>query len=163
MVRYIRKVADICGLTAGYASGFVLLLMAVVMFYEVVARRAGHPTLWVSEFTGYFFLWSVMVGATYTQYQNGHVRVEMLAERLPRKAQVALELAALVIGIIYCAVLVWVGWDQVMNSYALGKVSNSPMRIPLYPVELGIPVGALLVLIQLLCKLILREFRQPAS
>ena len=73
MYRTVKKIADVCGLGAGYSAGVILALMGTVITFEVIARRAGHPTIWSFEFTKYFFLWSMLIGAAYTQQQDANL------------------------------------------------------------------------------------------
>lgn len=150
MDNFIKKAGDTCALAAGYFSGFVLVIMAFAMFYEVVVRRIGYPTLWCAEFVGYFLLWSMFIGAAYTQHQEAHVRVDIFDEFLPKKVKAFFALAGIVLGIIFTLTILWAGLLQMADSYMVHKVSNSPMRVPVYLVDLGIPVGALLILIELL-------------
>lgn len=159
MYRTVKKIADVCGLGAGYSAGVILALMGTVITFEVIARRAGHPTIWSFEFTKYFFLWSMLIGAAYTQQQDAHVRMEMIAELLPKRIQIFLELLGIGVGMVYTFIVLWTGLNYTIRSYTLHELSNSPLRTPLFIVYLGMPIGAGFIFLELICSFILSSHK----
>lgn len=69
-----------------WAARIVTVVLVASMIYEVVARYFfGAPTIWAFDIsymaTGVLFV----LGAAYTLKEDGHVRIDFLAQKMPAK------------------------------------------------------------------------------
>lgn len=101
----------------------VVLFAALVLdvMWQVVTRQIlNNPSAWSEELAKYLFIWLGLFGAALVFGERGHVAVDLLVQRSPRKVQLVLmvlvQLAILAFALL---VLVWGGirvsnlaWDQ---------------------------------------------------
>ena len=101
----------------------VVLFAALVLdvMWQVITRQIlNNPSAWSEELAKYLFIWLGLFGAALVFGERGHVAVDILVQRSPRKVQLVLmvlvQLSILAFAIL---VLVWGGyrvsslaWDQ---------------------------------------------------
>jgi len=89
----------------------------------------------------------------YTYALGGHIRVEFLVMRLPRRAQASISVFILMLGLALFAALAWRSYDFARVLQTTGEVSMT-QGIPFYPFVQGIalcsPLVCLLLLLELL-------------
>lgn len=113
------------------ASGLALLLSVAMITIEVIARRVfAISVVGADEVAGYVLAITVTWGCSLAILRRAHVRIDILHARLPRPAQAALDLLALVSMAAFAFFLAWFATGLFENSWRTGAVSNSLMRIP---------------------------------
>lgn len=130
------------GLETG-ATGLLALAAAILTVSESVLRFVAPTNLpdWGAEVTVYFIGWSVMLSASRLIRDRMHVSVEMLADRLPQRGQVALQLFACLVGVAVAGCIAWAGWLMVDFAILLGERSDSSIRFPMWAYYAAIPIG----------------------
>jgi len=114
------------------ASGWLLVIMACVTTFDVVARKFGVqlPYTKLQELEWHFHaaIFSLWMGYCYTI--NAHPRVDSFTERLPfhRKAWIEL-LGCLLLALPYVALVAYHSLDFVASSYQLGERSDSTVGL----------------------------------
>ena len=139
----------VCGLAAG-----ILVLMVLV---NVVLRYGfGTGSIGMQDLAAYAFAVFLILAVPVCHARGGHVRVEVLSERLgpnylPRADALAWALfLAPVFGLI-----VWAGWGDVVFSWSIREGSVTPGGLGgLYLVRAVLPVAALLMIVQGLAALL---------
>ena len=125
----------------------MMAVMVLLVFMNVVSRYIfNHSIIWAEEVSQYLMVWVAFLGAGLALRQGRHVAIEMLQDRLPSKARrMTRHLVALLL-ILFMGILIVLGfqfahfaWDQET------PVLNIPQGIP----YLAVPIGALLLMIQL--------------
>ncbi len=114
------------------ASGWLLVIMAAVTCFDVVARKAGIPApltkLQELEWHFHAALFSLWMGYGYTI--NAHPRVDSFTENLSLRRKAWIELAGcLLFALPYCALVAYHSLDYVASSYALGEQSDSTVGL----------------------------------
>jgi TRAP-type mannitol/chloroaromatic compound transport system permease small subunit len=72
-----------------------------------------------------------MLGIAYTLGRNGHVRVDILYERLWRRARARVDLiGTLLLLIPVCVLMIWLGWTYVAESWRVQEASREAGGIP---------------------------------
>ena len=67
----------------GTVVAFGLIVMMFIMLYEVVARYVfDSPTIWAWDVNGLLFSAVLVLGGGYVLLHRGHVRLDILFERL---------------------------------------------------------------------------------
>jgi TRAP-type C4-dicarboxylate transport system permease small subunit len=110
----------------------------------------NRPPAWVDDTVGFLLVAIVMLAAAQVQRRGEHIGVDLLAARLSprarRWADAWAALAALAAGL----VLVVNGWQTAMFSRTLGIVAEGNVEIPVFWVQLALPLGgAMLTLVAL--------------
>ncbi len=124
-------------------SGLMLVVMVFLATYGVVRRYIfDSPEPYSYELSMVFMLWSFVFAVAALERQRKHIRVDFVSSRLPVKAQsILLDIIAPILGLFFCGLLTWQGWEVAMFSLSISEVSSSAWAIPLFPVKILVPVG----------------------
>ena len=110
------------------ASGWLLVIMACVTTFDVVARKFGFdlPYTKLQELEWHFHaaIFSLWMGYCYTI--NAHPRVDSFTEPMTHRGKAWVELAGcLLFALPYIGVVAWTTLDFVASSYSVGEGSES--------------------------------------
>ena len=114
------------------ASGWLLVVMACVTTFDVVARKFGVdlPYTKLQELEWHFHaaIFSLWMGYCYTI--NAHPRVDSFTEKMTHRRKAWIELAGcLVFALPYMALVAYNSLDFVAASYNLGEKSDSTVGL----------------------------------
>ena len=142
----LERLARSVGLSLGHFSGFLIVVIMLNVVADVTARYLLRISfVWAFELNLYLMIAVAMLGSVYTTGVGGHVRVDLLHARLPRRLRWVTDLLAHAIGIAVCALLVWYGGLAAWESLREGEISTQVMQWPLFPSRAVIPVGGFLI------------------
>lgn len=143
--RLVDRISLLCGVIAG-----LLLLAACAVITESVFVRyvLEASTIWQTEFVKYAVVGSTLLGCPYVLASHGHVKVDLIAERLTAPAVLRFELLAAVVGCAFCIVLAWSGWQYFYDAWRLGWSTESVWAPRLWIILLPLPLGAALTCAQ---------------
>lgn len=143
---------------SGYIVMFLVLGLALLMSIEVVCRYGfNSPTVWATESCMLVFGVYVLICGAYVLLIGGHVSMDALYNRLSLRQKAILDILTSAFFFLFCGILLWKGIPTAIKCVALGEHSQSPWEAPYWPMRIAIPVGAFLILLQGLAKLI-RDF-----
>jgi TRAP-type C4-dicarboxylate transport system permease small subunit len=149
----ITAVATAMGVIAGW--GFVLC--ALFIAFEVLARtllRVGTGS--TVEISGYMLAFGLSWGLAHTLVHRGHVRIDVLINRLPRRARVPLHLLALSLLGVFVGFVGYGAWMLVDESLLFGASDISALRIPL-AIPQGLWAGGIIVFLLLICVMLVEN------
>ncbi|MGB6007937.1 TRAP transporter small permease subunit [Castellaniella sp.] len=133
----------------GRAVTWLVLIVAVISAGNAVMRKlfSLSSNAWL-ELQWYLFGAIFLLAAGYTFLRNEHVRVDVLSQKLPERAQVGIEIFGVVFFLMPAACLVlWLSIPFFWESYITHELSSNTEGLIRWPAKLLIPVGfALLVL-----------------
>ena len=114
------------------ASGWLLVIMACVTTFDVVARKFGLqlPYTKLQELEWHFHaaIFSLWMGYCYTI--NAHPRVDTFTENMSYRRRAWVELAGcLLLALPYMALVAYYSLDFVAQSYRLGEQSDSTVGL----------------------------------
>ncbi|MBT4638911.1 MAG: TRAP transporter small permease subunit [Deltaproteobacteria bacterium] len=122
---------------------------------EVIRRYIfNSPTVWGNELTQMMFGVYVVLPAGYILVSGGHVNVDILSSRLSPQKQALLDIISSFLFFIFTGFLVFYGSSLAWESVSMLETSQTAWDVPIYPIKLMIPLGAVLLLIQGIAKLI---------
>ncbi|NEY89549.1 TRAP transporter small permease [Tabrizicola oligotrophica] len=116
-------------------SGFAKSLFKVVN---------GLKMTWAQEACIYLFVWMAKFGAAYGVRTGIHVGVDVLVERLSGNSRRLITIIAMSGGVIFTAILAWIGADFVLHIRAGGQIS-ADLELPMWLVYLAVPLGSALM------------------
>ena len=99
---------------------------------------------WAQELCIIMFVWMAKFGAAYGVRTGIHVGVDVLVERLKDPARKIVTAIAMSGGILFTAILVWIGTDFVWHVAKGGQISPD-LEIPMWIVYLAVPLGSALM------------------
>ncbi|WP_144636717.1 TRAP transporter small permease subunit [Bordetella genomosp. 13] len=145
----LSRLIDAINTAVGRAVTWLTLIVVLVSAGNAVVRKVFNTSsnAWL-ELQWYLFGALFLLAAGYTLLRNEHVRVDVLASRLSRRAQIYIEIFGVVFFLMpACLLILWLSWPMFMDSYLTNEQSSNPGGLVRWPVKLLIPVGfALLVL-----------------
>jgi len=147
--RLARGVAFSCNAI----SGITLLIAALLVSFEVITRKFGHPSVWSEEFAVYLVIWGIYLGLAHAEHVNAHVQMPLLAEMLPSRARRVILAFSTLLCLAFLLVLLWLSIEQALHSAMSGRMTVSIFQLPYYVLHLALPVGLLATILQTLVKL----------
>jgi TRAP-type mannitol/chloroaromatic compound transport system permease small subunit len=116
----------------GEWAAWLSLGMVLVTFAVVVLRYAFDiGSIALQESVTYMHAVLFMLGIAYTLGRNGHVRVDILYERLSRRGRARVDLiGTLLLLIPVCVLISWLGWAYVAESWRVQEASRETGGLP---------------------------------
>ncbi len=155
----VARLAAAAGAVAGLAC-FVLVCASVAARYFF-----GTPLPWIDYSAAWLVIALTMLATAETQRRDEHIGVEVLRDRLHGRAHRAARVLGVLSVVAVAAILLREGIETVAFSRMIG-IATEISFIPMWWVQLLIPVGAALLLLvsvaQLLVLLAGAEPRGPA-
>ena len=149
MIAQLRAVVERCNVALGTISGLGVLVMGLILTYEVVCRYFFNaPTIWAQETATYLYMWTMLAAASYTLQEGKHVAVDLLLERMPPRVRSMLEVATSAVGVAFCAIVSVQAYEMIAATVRFGKVSATPLRVPLWIPQSALLMGFILLTFQ---------------
>ncbi len=126
-------------------------LVVAVVFVDVVMRYLFKTSfVFTQELEWHLFAFIFLIGAGYTLLKDGHVRVDIIYQKLSLKAQAWVNLVGVLFFLIPgCLMIIVTSMHFVQNSFAIMEGSPDPGGIPYrWVIKACIPAGFSLVLLQ---------------
>jgi len=144
-----RTVVERCNLALGIVSGLGVLAMGIILAYEVVCRYGfNSPTIWAQEIATYLYMWTMLAAASYTLQSGKHINVDLVIMHLPARARALTEIATSAIGAVFCAVVAVQAYEMIAVTVQFGKVTATPLRVPMWIPQSALLIGFLLLTFQ---------------
>jgi len=128
-------------LASGYAAGFCIALIMVVILAQIVGRLLGFIIPSAEDVSGWALAASTFFGLAYTFHNGGHIRVTLVIQKWSARPRFWQELVVLIFGFGLACYMTFYGWHMVWESYIFEEVSHGyipiPIWIPQVPVALG--------------------------
>jgi len=142
----------------GYVGEFVsfwAIIAVFVYYYEVLARYLfNSPTNWAHEGMFLMFGMQYVLAAGFTHREHAHVHVDVLYQYFPLRMKALVNVLTSIFFFIFCIVLFWTGWTFAADSIGVWEVSFTEWAIQYWPVKVTLSVGALLLMLDGITKLI---------
>lgn len=140
---------------AGYASGWVVLLIILLTMVEVVTRYVfRQPLILCDEFGGYSLFAICFLGLSYCARENGHIRITFVVERMPSRVGNWIRVGTLCLAVLYVGVASKVSWDFWVASFQRNMRSNSWLMTPLKWPQMALPIGFTLFTLVLILQVV---------
>jgi TRAP-type mannitol/chloroaromatic compound transport system permease small subunit len=109
------------------------------------------------EIQWYLFSVIFLFLAGYTLLHNDHVRIDIIAGRLSRRAQNWIDVVGILLFLMPMSfVIMWLSWPLFVDSWARHEVSTNAGGLIIWPARLMMPVGFALLIFQGVSELIKR-------
>lgn len=123
-----------------YIAGVAVVAMMLLTCADIVMRFFGKPLPGVYDLVGFLGAVSVSFALAYTSVQRGHVAVEILMEKLPRRVQFRLLSIGNLAGAVFFLFLTWQSFLYARELLDTGEVSMT-VAIPIHPFVFGTAAG----------------------
>ncbi|HEX6634748.1 MAG TPA: TRAP transporter small permease subunit [Usitatibacter sp.] len=140
---------------AGEFVAYWGVIAVFVYYYEVLARYVfNSPTNWVHESMFLMFGMQYMISGAYAYKEDQHVRVDVVYTHLSTRGKAIADIISSVFFFIFTMTMLWTGWKFASDAIQAGETSFTEWTVQYWPVKLAIPIGAALIVLQGVSKLI---------
>ncbi|MEM7488165.1 MAG: TRAP transporter small permease subunit [Pseudomonadota bacterium] len=167
LLRFADVVDATTRLFARLATLLILILVALVG-YNVFGRYLGGGTsIALQEAEWHLMAPIALLGISVLMLENGHVRVDMIYERLSPANQHRLDLFSMLVGVLVSIMLIRYCMGFVQSSYSIGEGSPDPGGLPMrWLLKAMLPLGFALFGLQCLANAVrhlaaLRDAEEP--
>jgi TRAP-type C4-dicarboxylate transport system permease small subunit len=140
--RLIGAAAD--GAAALSAAG-VLVSLALIAWAVVMRYVFNRAPVWVDDVVGFMLVGIVMLAAAQVLRRGEHIGVDLLTARLSPRARRWADAWAALGALAVALILVVNGWRTAMFARQLGIVAEGRVEIPVFWLQLLLPLGGLLL------------------
>jgi TRAP-type mannitol/chloroaromatic compound transport system permease small subunit len=131
------------------------VIAVFVYYYEVMARYIfNSPTNWVHESMFLMFGMQYMLCGAYAYKEDQHVRVDVVYVHFSRRGKAIADIVTSVFFFIFMLTMLWTSMRFAMDAVSVGEHSFTEWGVQYWPVKLTMPIGALLLTLQGISKLI---------
>ena len=135
----------------GRGVAWVTLALVLVIFVDVIMRYLFNTSyVFTQELEWHLFGFIFLIGAGHTLLHDGHVRVDIIYQRLGFKGQAWINLMGVIVFLIPgCLMIIITSFKFVLSSFLILEGSPDPGGIPLRFIVKGFtPAGFCLLLLQ---------------
>ena len=139
----------------GEFVGYWAVISVFAYYYEVIARFAfNSPTNWVHESMFLMYGMQYMLAGAYAYQCDQHVRVDVFYVKFSPRGKAIADIITSLFFFIFIGTLFWTSWKFAADAVSLREVSFTEWGVQYWPVKLMMPIGAGLLLLQGVAKLI---------
>jgi len=117
-----------------WVAVFLIAFLAVILFVEVLFRYLLYRSVgWISEFSGFIFVWFLYLSVSYITGQNSHIRVKILDLFTPKRYIHYVD-----IGMNF----LWLAFNVLMTYYGVQlvlSVVQYPFKTPILDISMAYP------------------------
>ena len=142
----------------GHLLYWLILIVVLISASNAVVRKVFN---WSSngllEIQWYLFSAVFLLAAGYTLLRNEHVRIDVIAGRLSKRAQAWIDVIGTIFFLFPMAVVIaWLSWPVFVDAFQRNEVSTNAGGLIIWPARLLIPIGFTILVIQGVSELIKR-------
>lgn len=128
MLLRIEKLIDRFSDVIGWIATALMLLMLVNVFYDTIMRyffKTGSIAL--QEMEWHLFAISFLLGISYCLKEDGHVRVDLIYDRLRPRAKAVINIAGTLLLLVpICVLIIGGSVPFVREAYVVNEISGDP-------------------------------------
>lgn len=134
---------------------WVLLIMLLITVDVIGRAFFNSPLFGVPEIVKISVVGLVWCQMAHTLKIGAHLRSTILVDRMPPAVRRAIEIISCLMGAITFALIVYSGWDNMVESWRIGEFEGEePVRVPTSPIRTLVLIGAALTALQFLIMLV---------
>jgi len=149
---------DVLNESIGKLVMWLILAAVVISAGNAIMRKAfdigSNAYL---EIQWYLFAAVFMLGSGYVFLRNAHVRIDFISGKLSKRTNAIIDAAGMVVFVIpLCLILISLSWPVFERAWVSGEMSQNAGGLIRWPVQLLIPLGFSILLLQSVSELIKR-------
>jgi TRAP-type C4-dicarboxylate transport system permease small subunit len=127
-------------------------VITVLISCDILGRVLfNSPIIGVPEIVKVSVVAIVWLQMAHTLKIGGHIRSDVILDRLSPRGKAAVNVIAAVLGTFVFGFLVYSGWPQMIEGWRIGEFEGElPVRVPTYPVRTILILGAALTCFEFL-------------
>ncbi|MFC1971253.1 TRAP transporter small permease [Chloroflexota bacterium] len=149
--KIISVISFVCGITA-------VTILAVMVFISVVMRYLFNaPLFFVDEIATYLVMAIGFLGFAYTMKAGGHIRVEVILNRLPATAQRGVQTIDFIFLFLFAMILLFGSIILTLGYYKVGTLAATVLETPLFIPAICMIIGSALLFIEIIIQIYSRR------
>jgi len=142
----------------GHWIYWLVLAAVLISAANAVVRKAfNYSSNAFLEIQWYLFSAIFLFLAGYTLLRNEHVRIDVVAGRLSRRAQTWIDILGTVFFLLPMAIIfAWLSWPVFVEAFDRHEISTNAGGLIIWPARLLVPIGFALLILQGVSELIKR-------
>jgi TRAP-type transport system small permease protein len=133
-MRSVRRAVEALARILELVLALALIGAVLLNFVNVIGRYGFGTTMTIAdELQTYIMVWIAFLGAAVVTWRGVHLRMDVIAQRLPRAFQKFLLWVEAALVLVLGLLVTWVAWQYVAQMYGLAARSQTagiPMWIP---------------------------------
>lgn len=146
----IRRALDGLYLWSGYAAGFFLVVIFLLMMSLSLGREIGINVPAGDDFASWCMAAMAFLGLAHTFKSGDMIRVGLLIDRFKGKNRWYFEVFSLVLGLGFVGFFAWHAVVMTWQSYAFNDVAGGVVAMPMWIPQLGYSGGLVILFIAFL-------------
>jgi TRAP-type mannitol/chloroaromatic compound transport system permease small subunit len=154
----LSRLIDAMNERIGRTMYWLILVAVLVSAGNAVVRYAFNRSsnAWL-EIQWYLFSAVFLFCAGYTLLHNQHVRIDVIAGHLSKRAQAWIDVLGTLLFLFPMAVtIMWLSWPVFVDAYRSNEVSTNAGGLTVWPARLMVPLGFFMLVAQGVSELIKR-------
>ncbi len=154
----VSTAIDYLSKKVGQVTEYLVLLCALISAGNATIRHLFNSSSngWL-EIQWYMFAAIVLLGASYTLRNNGHVRVDLIYGNIGDRGRLWVDLFGFVFFLLpFTAFIAWACWPFFLLSFQEGEISQNAGGLIRWPVKLIMVAGFALLFLQGVSEIIKR-------
>ncbi|EAQ02555.1 TRAP-T family transporter, DctQ (4 TMs) subunit [Pseudooceanicola batsensis HTCC2597] len=159
METVIERLGWVSRIVTYVATALAALMMVHVTIDVVLSQFVAEPLPGTVDYVSYYYMVGlVFLPLSFVEYTNEHIKVDLIHDLLPTGARTVLDMLALALSAAFYGLLTWQTWIDAVEKYTIGEKSMGMAAVTVWPGRFFLPIGAGLIVLLLVTKLIQRPF-----
>jgi C4-dicarboxylate transporter, DctM subunit len=135
-------------------SGTAVIILGIIVTYDVIMRYVFHsPTIWVADASMLLCIMSVFFAVGYVMRDKSHISVTLITDQLSDRNRIIFSILSLIFSGFYSCVLLWKGAEVTIAQFLSGELTGFGIRYPIAVLRSFIPLGAIILLLEIVNQL----------
>jgi len=135
-------------------GGWLVMILMILLIADFVGRAFSRPMQALGTLSVYTLVAAVYFGIPHCEEEYGHVRVEILLNRLPKNVAKYLNIFAYTVAVVTVFICCWAISENAIGSFLSQEKEPGTFPIVLYPAKFTVAIGIFFYLLQLISNLI---------
>jgi TRAP-type C4-dicarboxylate transport system permease small subunit len=140
---------------SGILGAYLFFIVMGITTYEVLVRYIFNaPTTWSMEISVILTMWGTFLGVAYTLQQGGHTQIDLVINRFSERSRRILRIFVYLFIMLFSIFLTWASLVPAIEAYLIKEVTQSYTRTPLFILMISIPIGGILLILEIIRELV---------
>jgi TRAP-type mannitol/chloroaromatic compound transport system permease small subunit len=150
MLNAITRGIDFLIKKQGQFTSFLIVPLLFIVLYEVLMRYAFNaPTVWGFEATAFAYGMHYMLGLSFMENAEGHVRVDIVTARLPKRVQaVVMIIGYLIVFLPVYGLMTWGAFKFAHTATVTNELNSTSWAPRIWPYKIVMAVSFLFLVVQ---------------
>jgi TRAP-type C4-dicarboxylate transport system permease small subunit len=145
-------------------ASLLVLFISFSVFVDVILRYFfNRPSTWVTEISGYLFMYIIFLGTSFALQEGFHIRVDFVLYQFKDPAKRIINLITSIFSMGFCIVLLWGSSLMTWSAFKRHWVSPTLLCVPYVYIYIGMVFGSLMLFLTFLCQTVLEFKRDKTS